>query len=258
MTLLLLVALATQSPAADTLRDLALRLPESSLVAETRARPAAVREAVTFALDHGNRPVARKLSAAFATAWSDSFLVREVARFAAWPAERQAGKVWVDSVRRAGITVYGRDGALAAIGVWRRALARAIAIKDTAGVASVLGNIGAGFTTAGAADSATKYLDQARTLAAAIGDRRVEANAMVALAGVSEDRGDPAAARGQYGRALALHERIGDSRGAAADHNNLGLLAQQLGDLEEARRRFDTALALNRHDGRDAVAATNL
>src|SRR5439155_135178 len=46
VTALLLAALALQSPAADTLRQLALRLPAAALVAETRARPAAAREAV--------------------------------------------------------------------------------------------------------------------------------------------------------------------------------------------------------------------
>ena len=81
MTPFLLVVLAFQSAAADTLRQLALRLPQSALVAETRARPAATREAVTFAFARRDVVVATTLSAAYAVAWSDSFLVREVARF---------------------------------------------------------------------------------------------------------------------------------------------------------------------------------
>lgn len=258
MTPILLVAVALQSPAADTLRQLALRLPDAALVAEARARPAAAREAVTFALDRQELAVAGKLSAAYAVAWSDSFLVREVARFAAWPAKQQVGKVWVDSVRRAGITVYGRDGALAAIGVWRRALARAVAISDTAGEASVLGNIGAGFASAGEPDSAQAYLTRARALAEAVGDVRVAANAIGTLASVRSDRGDLGAARDGYTQALALRARSGDTRGMAADYNNLGLLAQTGGDLAEARRQFEAALAINRREGRDDVAATNL
>ena len=258
MTALLLAALALQSPAADTLRQLALRLPAAALVAETRARPAAAREAVTFALDRKDLAVAGRLSAAYAVAWSDSFLVREVARFAGWPPERQAGKVWVDSVRRSGVTVYGRDGATAAIVVWRRALGRAQAIGDTAAIASVLGNIGAGFSTAGQLDSAMTYLEHARTLAEGIGDVRVAANAIGTLASVREDRGDLAAARDGYTAALARRERIGDTRGMAADYNNLGLLAQTAGDVAEARRQFEAALVINRREGRDDVAATNL
>ncbi|HEX9280471.1 MAG TPA: tetratricopeptide repeat protein, partial [Gemmatimonadales bacterium] len=250
----LLAVLFLQSPAADTLRLLAIRLPELALVAETRARPLAVREAVTQALARKDLTIAGRLSTAYAAAWSDSFLVREVARFAGWPPERQAGKVWVDSVRRAGIIVYGRDGALAAIVVWRRALARAQAIGDTAAIASVLGNIGAGFSTAGQLDSATTYLEPARTLAEGIGDVRVAANAIGTLASVRADRGDLSAARNGYTQALALRERIGDTRGAAADYNNLGLLAETAGDLTEARSQFEAALAINRHEGRDDVA----
>jgi tetratricopeptide (TPR) repeat protein len=121
-----------------------------------------------------------------------------------------------------------------------------------------MGNIGAAFLVERVADSAGIYLERARRTAAAVGDARVEANALGLLAGVSEERGDLAAARDRYSRAMAFRERTGDARGLAADHNNLGLLAQKVGDQEEARRHFEAALELNRRDGRDAVAATNL
>jgi CHAT domain-containing protein/Tfp pilus assembly protein PilF len=191
-------------------------------------------------------------------AWQDSFLVWEVGRFAAWPRERRAAKLWADSVRRAGIAAFGQDGPTAAIAIWRRALSRAVSIGDTAGAAAVMGNIGAGFLEEGRPDSAETYLERARVLAEAIGDRRVAANAIGSLADVSADRGDLAAAREYYARALALRERIADTRGVAAVYNNLGLLAQTLGDVDEARRQFEAALVLNRRDGRDEVAATNL
>ncbi|MGD8727017.1 MAG: CHAT domain-containing protein, partial [Gemmatimonadales bacterium] len=175
-----------------------------------------------------------------------------------WPQERRAIKLWADSVRRAGITAYRRDGAQAAISLWRLAVARAQSIADTALTAAVTGNIGAGFLRDGYLDSAQAHLERAQLLARAVGDRRVEANAVLTLAIVSEERGDPAAAREYYARALTLHERIGDTRGLAADRNNLGLLARATGDLDEARRQFEAALAINRRDGREEVAATNL
>jgi CHAT domain-containing protein/Tfp pilus assembly protein PilF len=264
---LLPVLLAAQLPAPDSLRLLALRLPDSALAIEAQVRPLAVREAISEALAGAVRApadgaqeltVARRLAAAYAAAWRDSFLIGVVARFTAWPAERRAAKVWADSVRRAGVAAFGRDGPRAAIAIWRRALARATAIHDTAGIEAVLGNIGAGFLEEGRLDSAESYLERSRTLAAASRDVRVEANAVGSLAGVSEERGDLAAARERYTRALAMRGRIGDTRGVAADHNNLGLLAQSLGDVDEARREFEAALALNRRDGRDEVAATNL
>jgi len=255
---LVLASLATQSPATDSLRLLAGRLPESALIVEIRARPLAVREAVTDALARDDLAAARGLAAAYAAAWRDSFLVREVARFETWPGERRAAKVWADSTRRAGVAAYSRAGPAAAIAIWRRALRRARTIGDTSGIAAVLGNIGAGFLREGRLDSAGAYLERSRILAAAVGDIRVEANALGTLAGASADRGDPAGARERYARALALRQRIGDTRGVAADHNNLGLLAQTVGDPDEARRQFEAALELNRRDGRDEVAATNL
>jgi len=247
-----------QSPGSDSLRLLAISLPPASLVLEVRERPLSVRDAVNESLRRGELDAAGKIAAAYAVAWRDSFLVREVARFAAWPAARRSVKVAVDSMRRAGIKAFGSDGPHAAVVLWRRALSRATANGDSAGMAALFGNIGAGLLEDGQLDSATAYLEWARGLAAAIGDLRVEANAVGALAGTREERGDLATAREYYARSLKLRDRIGDTRGTAADHNNLGLLAQRLGDLDEAQRHFDTALVLNRQGGRDDVAATNL
>ena len=255
---LLLVVLAAQSPAADSLLMRALELPGSALVVEAKAAPLATREAVGEALRAGELEAARRLAVAYSDAWQDPFLAREVARFVAWPPERRAARLWADSVRRAGIDAFGREGADAAISVWRRALSRARSIPDTALVAAIAGNIGAAFLRAGALDSAQAHLNRARTWARAVGDRRVEANAVVALAGVSEDRGDLATAREHYARSLALYERIGDTRGLAAGRNNIGLLAWTAGELDEARRQFEAALDLNRRDARDEAAATNL
>ncbi len=255
---LLLMALVAQSPAADSLRALAARVSETALVTETRVRPLVAREAITGALARNELTVAQNLASAYALAWSDSFLVRQVARFVAWPPATRAAKVWDDSVRRVGITVYGANGPGAAIAVWRRALTRALSIGDSAGIGSLAGNIGAGFLADGQADSAERYLTRARAIARAVGDLRVESNTIVALAGLSEDRGDLAAARDGYTSALAIQLRIGDTRGMAAAYNNLGLLAEAVGDQGEARRQFEAALALNRTDGRDEVAATNL
>src|SRR5438874_10194262 len=113
-----------QSAASDSLRLLAARLPPSSLVLEVRARPLAVRDAVNESLRRGELDAAGKIAAAYAVAWRDSFLVREVVRFAAWPAVRQSAKVAVDSMRRAGIRAFGADGPHAAVVVWQRALRR--------------------------------------------------------------------------------------------------------------------------------------
>jgi CHAT domain-containing protein len=260
--------LVPRSPRQDSLRLVARQLSDSALVLEIRARPFEVRDALseTLALSLRGEPAAReeelvlahRLAAAYAAAWHDTFLVREVARFSAWPPERRAVKVLADSVRRAGITAFSRDGAAAAIAIWRRALSRASAIADTTGMAATLGNIGAGLSHDGRPDSAEVYLERSRVLAVAVGDMRVEANAISELAGVRENHDDIAGARQFYARAIALRTKIGDSRGLASDYNNLAGLAQDAGDLDEARRQLEAALALNRRDGRAEVAATNL
>ena len=266
---LLAVALAAaQSATSDSLRTLALRSPGEPVAAAARSRPLAVRDALADALLRAVRDPAprssealtsaRALAAGYAAAWRDSFLVREVDRFARWSPGRRTARLQADSLRRAGITAYGRDGPQAALPIWRRAHARSASIPDTAGMAAALGNIGAGHLALRQEDSAEIYLGRAAALAETIGDLRVQANAVGALAGLAHDRGQSAAAHRGYSRALGLRERIGDSRGIAADHNNLGLLARDLGDLDEAREHFRTALGINRADERDDAAATNL
>ena len=262
-----LAALVAQSPGANSLLQLATGPSESALVVETRARPADVREAVAEGMARAARTPAaapvelatvRRVAVAYAAAWRDSFFVREVDRFAGWPANRREVKVRADSVRRAGIAVYGRDGPRAAITVWQGARRSFVAIGDSTGAAATMGNIGAAFLVEQVLDSALNYLERARSWAAAVGDIRVEANAVGLLAGVAEERGELEAARVRYAEAMTLRERTGDRRGLAADHNNMGLLAQRLGDQAEARRHFEAALDINRGDGRAAVAATNL
>ncbi len=264
---LLLAGLSSQASAPDSLLRLAREMSPTALVLEVKARPLAVREAVAQAMtasvkmpDAGTDVLlqASRLSEAYAVAWADSFFVRELARFGGWPARTRAAKVRADSLRRAGIAAYTRAGPAAAMLIWRRALAGAAAIHDSAGMAGAFGNLAAGFLQLGRADSAATCLERARSLAAAIGDFRTEGNAVGLLAEVRRKRGDLDQARTQYARAALLRERVGDTRGAAADENNLGLLMQSMGDLDGAQRRFEAALASNRREGRDSIAGTNL
>ena len=239
-----------------------------SLVAEARTRPHALREALSDALRRAVRDSpsaredalsqARAMAEAYAIAWQDSFLVRQVALFSSWPAERRVVRFVADSLRRAGGVAYGAEGPSAARRIWRRALAKARTVPDSALIGALAGNIGTAFLAEGQLDSAEVWLGRAARMARTIGDVRAEANALGALGGVAEDRGDLAGARSRYLEASLLRERVGDSRGMAADHNNLGLLAETMGDFEEASRQFEAALVINRNDGREADAATNL
>jgi CHAT domain-containing protein/tetratricopeptide (TPR) repeat protein len=201
---------------------------------------------------------ARRLSEAWAQAWSDSFLVRILTRFRNWSPEARRDKIIGDSLRAEGNRVFSRSGPGAAMEPWRESLRRLVALGDSAGMAATLGNIGAGWYRQGALDSASVYLERSDALAEDGGDWRTAGNALGNLASVAKDRRDLVRARALYARAIELRARTGDTRGLAADQNNLGLVAQSLGDLAGARRAFADALALNRAHGREGPAATNL
>jgi len=263
----LTLIVVAQAPAADPLYQLALRLPESRLAVEARARPLDVREAITEALARSVRSeregeealtVAGRLAAAHATAWQDPFLPNQVTRFTRMSRPHQVTKIRADSLRRAGITAFSREGPGRAIAIWQVAGSAYQAVSDSAGLAGVLDNIAAAQVHLGQLDSAQFYLDRAWALAYLVGDFRVQANVLGHWGDFHAEKGDVAQARARYAEALRLRERMGDSRGVAADYNNLGLLDQALGDLQEARRQFEAALALNRREARPELAATNM
>jgi CHAT domain-containing protein len=268
------VFLRAQAPVTvDSLRTLAAAPGDSALVSAARAQPDSLRAALARTLALAASPaddvgratelrIARRLAAAWGRAWADPFFLREVARFEAWAPARRAGKVAADSLRRAGIIAYGRHGAPAAMKLWRASLDRALAARDSAGIAASLVTVGAGFYYEGQADSATAYLARGRDLAATLGDHRTAGNALGILASVHKDLAvDLARAAELYAAAAAVRARTGDTRGAAADQNNLGTIAQERGDLDAARDAYERALALHRRDGRrreTALALANL
>ncbi|MEP6591012.1 MAG: CHAT domain-containing protein [Gemmatimonadota bacterium] len=258
LALVTALLLTAQSPAVDVLHRPVARPPTTAPVGEAASHPLETRNAVSDAIRAGDFTTAARLAADYAQAWQDSFLVRQVTVLSQWPLSRLRARLLVDSLRREGVTAYGRDGATAAIVMWRSAIVRGRGLGDSAMTASLLGNLGAGFYRQGTLDSAERYLTAAAALAHAVGDRRVEGNAVTLLAAVSEDLGDLEAARVRARQAHALHQQIGDSRGVAADLNNLGNLAWRVGDVTEATRQFEAALALNQREGRDEIAATNL
>ena len=264
--LALLTAMVQSPPPTDDMRTLARTGPDSALIAQARSRPDDMREELRHLLAAAasdSQPVeplttAGRLARAYAVAWHDSFLLREVARFASWSGEERRAKVVADSIRRAGNVALGQAGVDAAMHDWRESLRRCQALGDSAGIGAAFGNIGAGFYQAGDLDSAATYLEKARRIARKVGDHRTEGNAAGALASVAADRGELRPAADLYARAAEIRVLTGDDRGAAADRNNLGLVSQNLGDLSAARRAFDAALASNRRAGREDPAAVNL
>ena len=242
---------------------------EVGLREQVRAQPEAVRGALTKLFEltvrasHPNERVglldqAEHLARAHALAWSDPFLIREVEQFARWSTGERAEHVEADSVRRAGIEAFYREGPEAAMRLWERSLTLCRALDDDAGQAAVLGNLGAGYYALGNLDRALRYYGRSLELAEAAGDHRTRGNALGNIASVYKDRSEFAVAAEYYERALTSRALTGDRRGEAADINNLGLVRRALGDPKGAEEHFGRALELNRRDGRERAAADNL
>ena len=269
MIIAALVLALAQVQTGDSLLVLAERQTPAALVAQARAHPLELRDAIGRAFERAVNTsrvndreralrAAAALAQAHAIAWQDSFFIRQVGRFTSESLAWRRTKVTADSLRRAGVEAYGSEGVAAATLLWRRSARAAASIADTAALAAVLGNIAAGFHRNEELDSARVYLERSRDLARRVGDVRVEANAIGTLATLSARENRLEEARNLHDRAAVLRARIGDDRGAAADHQNMGLIASHLGQLDEAVVHIDTALAMNRRAGRHDLVATNL
>ncbi|HEX6091642.1 MAG TPA: CHAT domain-containing tetratricopeptide repeat protein [Gemmatimonadales bacterium] len=236
--------LAREAP--DSLREHFRR----ALAASAAARDGAARAA--------HIGTARELAQGYAAAWNDSLLLRQLARFERWPPRDRVTKAAADSLRRRGFEILQTEGPEAAMRLWARSRRLAESIRDSAGLAASLGNLGAGYTALGELDSAATALARSRTLAERVRDWRVLGNTLGLLGSLANARDDLDGAHAAFTSALAIRGRSGDDRGAAADENNLGLIAQALGDTAGARRAFEAALARNRRAGRSGPAAVNL
>lgn len=242
---------------------------DSALIASARDQPDSARAQLyrTFSAIASTRlptdrqsklDFAKRLAGAYARAWSDSFLVRQVARFETLTTAQRNARVAADSLRLAGNAAMSRDGIPAAMSLWRASLRRALTLGDPVAIAPAKLALGAGFYRLEQLDSASAYLADARNLATRTGDFRTMGNVLGVLASVAKDRGDLPGAAELYRRASAIRARSGDRRGLAADQNNLGLIAQERGDLQAAKIAFRKALALNTRDGRRSLVALNL
>jgi CHAT domain-containing protein/Tfp pilus assembly protein PilF len=242
---------------------------EAGLQRQVRAQPEAVRGTLTElfkltvrATDSDDRvhllDQAEHLAQVYALTWSDSFLIRKVNQFARWSTGERAENVEADSVRRAGIEAFYREGPEPAMRLWERSLTLFRALNDEAGQAAALGNLGAGHYVMGDLDRALRYYDRSFELAETAGDHRTCGNALGNIASVHKDRGEFAVAAEYYERALTTRALTGDRSGEAGDINNLGLVRRALGDLKGAEEYFGRALELNRRDGSDRAAADNL
>ncbi len=199
--------------------------PQESLVAEVGRYPDAARDAFGGLLrqsvstaerptastqDHG-RDIsdAETLARAYFEAWTDAFLIQELGRFRMWSLTERRAKLAADSIRLAGNDAYGRIGISQAMSLWRQGLEASRTVGDEPGVFRVLGNIGAGWYSAGDLDSARAYLTESYRGATGVNDLRTAAAAVTNLANLAYELNDLPHAADLYSQASDLLARTG-------------------------------------------------
>jgi len=259
---------SSQAPqSAEELRAIVRDASDSALIERVRRSTGRARWAISRLMDAGQTDdsvgrasfdAAARLAAVYATAWSDSYFVRRVARARALSVAERAASTTADSLLSAGNATLKTSGADAAMVILRQALRGFAAVNDTTGMAIVIDNMGIAFFYVNEMDSAEAYFARAFDLSDRTGYQIMAGNAMGKLAIVSSVRGDVEQAKDRYARAKPFRERSGDLGGVAADQHNLGLLASEHGDRATAHQAFNEALATLRSTGELEDAATVL
>lgn len=110
-------------------------------------------------------------------------------------------------------------------------------------------------------EKAQAYFEQARALAAEMGNKRDECHAMIGLGAVAHDRGAYAAAFMYHEQTAALAREIGDQRSIAMAMNNMAAVLYYQGKLDEAERCWEeglTILAALGDTTAEAITCSNL
>jgi CHAT domain-containing protein/predicted negative regulator of RcsB-dependent stress response len=245
--LLAAVTLQQRPTQAGEIRALVESASDSVLIQRAKRDPAEVRAAIAQlrlpasagdSTSHRALVNARRLAAAYAIAWNDSFYARQVARFAGLSIADRRATVMADSISLVGEVAVQRSGVAAAMPAWREGLRRYEELHDSAGVAESLGRLSRGFGFSEHLDSAEVYLERALDYAQRIGANELTANALAGLGALRGIRGDMAGARSYITRAEPFRRRGGDVAGLARDQNGLGNVLRRTGDSRGARRAY--------------------
>ena len=148
-----------------------------------------------------------------------------------------------------------------ALAVHSHALSAARSVRDKAGEAGALADLGIVYWQMGEYLAALDHLDQALELFRETGDRVGEARTVGNLGVVSQQMGRHESAAHHHERALAAFRELGDRVGEANTLANLGAVMTCIGRHESAVERLQRALSVFRelgHEGGEATALTNL
>ncbi len=122
-------------------------------------------------------------------------------------------------------------------------------LRDFAGEATPLNNIGLVYNDLGEKQKALEYFNQALPLFRAMGDRAKEATTLNNIGLVYYDLGENQTALDYYKQALDLRQKAGDRPGEANSLQNIGNTYSELGKLQKAEEYFNQALPLFRAVG---------
>ena len=141
-----------------------------------------------------------------------------------------------------------------ALAAWRE-------LGEASGMAASLATLGSIAMMREEYEPAVRLLQEARSLAHAAGDERINAGAVHSLGRIALARENWDEASEALTESLALHRALDDRAKAAAALNNLGLVARYRGDMAAARHLLNQALSEHRSLGdrpRTAITLLNL
>ena len=129
---------------------------------------------------------------------------------------------------------------------------------DEEGEAAVSANRALVLFEFGDFEGARTGFEAMRSYGARMGERRLEGNALINLAMLDVEVGDPSAAVPRLERARRLHESIESLTGVEFAVGHLGTAYAAMGELGRAYATLDSALAMTRRHGMRAQEAQNL
>jgi CHAT domain-containing protein/tetratricopeptide (TPR) repeat protein len=167
-------------------------------------------------------------------------------------------KAEADRLLLQGIQQHKTSQFQAALQSWEQALKIYRGIKDGAGEATSLNNLGIVSDSLGKYQEAISYHQQSLAIYKAIGDRAGEAKSLNGLGNVSYSLGKYQEAIAYHQQSLAIKKAIGDRAGEANSLNNLGNVSYSLGKYQEAISYHQQSLAITKAIGDRAGEANSL
>ena len=142
--------------------------------------------------------------------------------------------------------IYKDQGRIAeAIEAHTRSLRMRKARNDSAGIATSLNNIGLILYDQGRIAEATEQFADALRIYERLGDREGVATALHNIAGIYRDQGDHEEALAYFKRALLLYKGLGDLYSEAGTEDNIGGVLEAQGRDREASSHYRKALELH-------------